>query len=60
MTNQIEALALLAKRKQTSHLLHLILSFLTLGWWVIVWFIVHLSNTIENRRIDRAVRKLSK
>ena len=56
--NQIKALQLLSKKKSTSHVLHLILSLITVGFWVPVWFIVALSNSIENRRIDREVGKL--
>ena len=31
----------------TSHLLHLILSLITIGFWVPVWVIVHLSNSTQ-------------
>ena len=43
------------KKKKTSHVLHLLLSILTAGAWVIVWIICGLSNSIENRRIDRLI-----
>ncbi len=56
--NQIKALQLLSKKKSTSHVLHLILSLVTLGFWFPIWIIVTLSNSIENRRIDREVGKL--
>ena len=56
--NQIKAMQLLSKKKSTSHVLHLILSLITVGFWVPVWIIVTLSNSIENRRIDREVGKL--
>lgn len=56
--NQIKALQLLSKKKSTSHVLHLILSLITVGFWIPVWIIVTLSNSIENRRIDREVGKL--
>ena len=58
MDNQIKALQLLSKKKSTSHVLHLILSLVTVGLWIPVWIIVALSNSIENRRIDRKVGKL--
>ena len=58
MDNQIKALQLLSKKKSTSHVLHLILSIVTVGFWIPVWFIVALSNSIENARIDRKVGKL--
>lgn len=56
--NQIKAMQLLSKKKKTSHVLHLILSLVTVGLWIPVWIIVTLSNSIENRRIDREVSKL--
>lgn len=56
--SQIKAMQLLSKKKSTSHVLHLILSLITVGFWVPVWIIVTLSNGIENRRIDREVGKL--
>ena len=58
MSNQIKALQLLSKKKSTSHVLHLILSIVTVGFWVPVWVIVCISNSIENARIDRKVDKL--
>ena len=56
--NQVKAMQLLSKKKSTSHVLHLILSLVTVGFWVPVWILVTLSNSIENRRIDREVGKL--
>lgn len=56
--NQVKAMQLLSKKKSTSHVLHLILSLITVGFWVPVWIIVTLSNSIENARIDRKVGKL--
>ena len=59
MTNQIAALKLLSQKKRTSHVLHLILSILSVGFWVPVWLLVALSNSIENARIDRRIEKLT-
>ena len=42
-----------AKTKQTNHILHLILTFCTFGFWVIIWILLGLSNTIENGRMKR-------
>lgn len=58
MINQIKAMQLLSKKKNTMHLLHVALSIITVGFWVPVWLIITLSNSIENRRIDREVGKL--
>jgi len=56
--NHIKASRLLAQRKSTSHILHLILSLITFGLWLPVWALVAISNGLENARIDRAVSKL--
>lgn len=52
-----EVAVLLSKKKKTSHLLHLILSLVTLGFWAIIWIIVAISNGSENARIDRTIAK---
>jgi uncharacterized membrane protein YvbJ len=52
-----EVAVMLSKKKKTSHLLHLFLSIITAGFWVIVWLIVALNNSIENGRIDRRIAK---
>jgi hypothetical protein len=31
----------------TSHLLHLVLSIITVGFWVPVWILVHLSHSTQ-------------
>ena len=48
---------LTSKKKMTSHVLHLLLSVVTAGLWLIVWAICGLSNSIENRRIDRLIER---
>lgn len=58
MSNQIKAMQLLSKKKSTMHLLHLVLSVITVGFWVLPWIIVTLSNSIENAKIDRQINKL--
>jgi predicted XRE-type DNA-binding protein len=50
-----EVQVMLSKKKKTSHLLHLVLSLLTVGVWVLIWFIVALSNHMENAGIDRKI-----
>ena len=57
--NQYKALNLISKRKKTSHILHLLLSILTGGLWIFIWILCALSNSIENKRIDRLINKLS-
>lgn len=55
---EAEAMILNSQRKQTSHVLHLILSLLTAGLWLVMWILVALSNSLENAKIDRRIRKL--
>jgi len=44
-----------SQKKQTSHILHLILSIITSGFWVIVWVIVAVSNNSHNNRIQKQI-----
>ena len=46
---------LLAQKKKTNHILHLLLSLVTGGLWLIVWLLVADSNKRHNRRIDERV-----
>lgn len=50
-----EVAVMLSRKKKTSHLLHLFLSVITFGLWIVVWIIVALSNNLENTRIDRTI-----
>lgn len=50
MNEQIFVLA--TQKKTTNHILHLILSILTAGLWLIVWVIVAASNSRHNSRIQ--------
>ena len=36
----------LARRKGVNHVLHLILSIFTVGWWIIIWVLVVIKNII--------------
>ena len=52
---------LIAKRAdhQTAHLLHLILSVITLGIWIPIWILVALSHANERAKIDRQLKALA-
>jgi hypothetical protein len=50
--NQAQLLAKRADHK-TSHLLHLLLSVITAGFWIPVWILVAISHALERGRIDR-------
>jgi hypothetical protein len=45
-----------AKRNQTNHTLHLILSICTLGLWIPVWIVVGIVNTIAAKADERSYR----
>jgi len=53
---------LMAKRSdhKTAHLLHLVLSVITVGMWVPVWILVTISHSIERRKIDRKLAREDK
>jgi hypothetical protein len=52
-----EVAVMLSKKKNTSHILHLLLCLPTVGLWVIIWILVAVSNSMENARIDRMITK---
>jgi len=51
---------LMARREdfRTAHLLHLVLSVLTGGLWLVIWAIVAISHAIERGKIDNKLGKL--
>jgi len=53
---------LLARRAdhKTAHLLHLVLSVITMGFWVPVWMLVTLSHSLERSKIDRKLAREDK
>ena len=57
MTSQA-AILLEMRKKDTSHILHLILTICTAGAWVLIWILCALSNGIENAKLDRKINKL--
>jgi hypothetical protein len=52
-----EVSVMLTKKKKTSHLLHLILSACTVGFWAIMWVLVSISNSSVNSKIDSTIKK---
>lgn len=52
-----EVAVMLSKKPKTSHVLHLLLSIVTAGLWVVVWILVAVNNSIEGGRIDRRIAK---
>lgn len=53
---------LLAKRAEykTSHLLHLVLSIITAGMWVVIWLICTVSNSVERAKIDFQLNRINR
>jgi len=47
---------MLSGKKQTSHVLHLILSCFTFGIWIFFWIIVAISNNGDNAAIDKKIK----
>lgn len=55
--NSADKLVLLAGKPKTSHLLHLVMSVVTAGFWVPIWVIVALINQQRCANIDRKIKK---
>lgn len=49
---------LLAKRAdhKTNHIMHLILSVITGGLWILIWLLVAFSNATQRAAIDRQLQ----
>lgn len=58
--NTIKAMQLMSSKKKTSHVVHLILCLLTMGFWLPVWVLVGVSNSLHNSSVDRQLNKLAK
>ena len=52
-----EVSILLSKKKQTNHILHLLLSVITAGFWVFIWIIVAAINGSFNAKIDKEIQE---
>lgn len=61
MSNQTQLIVETNKlnTQNTNHILHLLLSVVTVGWWVPVWILVSLSNSIERGKTERRIEKMS-
>ena len=52
------AVMLEMRRKKTSHIFHLIFSVLTGGLWIVIWLLCALSNSLENRKLDKQIDRI--
>lgn len=43
---------------RTSHILHLILSIITVGIWIPIWVLITLNNGLERIRCERRIDKI--
>ena len=50
----------LIANQKVNHILHLILSLVTAGFWLIIWLLISLSSSIEIRRLNRKLEDLYK
>ena len=55
---ELKVMQLISQKKKTMHILHLILSIFTGFLWVIPWIIISISNSNENRKIDKRIDAL--
>ena len=51
-------LQLQQRKKKTSHVLHLLLSVLTGGLWLIVWLCCNIANASQNSKIDKEIEQV--
>lgn len=48
------------EKYKTNHILHLLLSLITAGFWIPVWFLVALSNANERMKARGRIRKIER
>jgi len=48
-------LQLQQRKKKTSHVLHLLLSVLTGGLWLVIWLLCGIANASQNSKIDKQI-----
>lgn len=49
---------LTTQKKKTNHILHVIMTVLTGGLWLIVWGITMRSNDAHNRKLDKQINQI--
>ena len=52
------ALMLEMQKKKTSHVLHLVLSLITGGLWILIWICCAIANGSHNRQIDKRISRI--
>ena len=51
-------LQLQQRKKKTSHVLHLLLSVLTGGLWLVMWALCSIANASQNSKIDKEIEQV--
>ena len=51
-------LQLQQRKKKTSHVLHLLLSVLTGGVWLVIWALCSIANASQNSKIDKEIEQV--
>ena len=51
-------LQLQQRKKKTSHVLHLLLSVLTGGFWLVIWALCSIANASQNSKIDKEIEQV--
>lgn len=60
VTSRSDTQAQLAKGKPVSHVLHLLLSLITLGFWIPVWILVTIAGGEKHKLVDASQSPPSK
>jgi hypothetical protein len=50
-------IASLTSKHKTSHVLHLLVSIVTFGWWIPVWILVGISNMNEKMKLEKKIQQ---
>ena len=58
MNPDMMILQLQQRKKKTSHVLHLLLSVLTGGVWLIIWALCSIANASQNSKIDKEIEQV--
>jgi uncharacterized membrane protein len=48
----------LKSKHDTNHILHLVLSVITFGWWIIVWVLIAIINRSKRDNIEERFTKM--
>lgn len=56
MNDQLFILA--SQKRKTNHILHLLLSIFTAGFWIIAWVLIGMNNSMHNGAIDKKMNRI--